>query len=166
MNALHAIGQAVHLRRTQMGFSQAALAKCCGLSRQTISQLEAGTIVDLSVQRVQRVATMLGLSLQMTGIGQRTHAHPPRMSALQKAARTASVSFREPVTAARLRRALTAGADAQVMPYVLALLDDSPVSLLAALAEELGGDADATAEVWRTFRRLAAQAHSRRDLWQ
>jgi len=102
MNVLHEIGQAVHLRRTQMGFTQAALAKRCGLSRQTISQLEAGTINDLSVLRVQRVASTLGLSLQIAGIGQRSHALAPRMSALQKAAQTASVSFREPITPERL----------------------------------------------------------------
>lgn len=88
------------------------------------------------------------------------------MSALQKAAQTASVSFREPLTPTRLRRALTKNADVQALPYLLSLLDDAPVSLLAALAEELGHDADGTAALWQTFRNLAAQVGSRRDLWQ
>lgn len=166
MNALQEIGQAVHVRRTQMGFTQAALAKRCGLSRQTINQLEAGSIADLSVQRVQRVADTLGLTLQVAGIGLRSRTHPPRMSALHKAAQTASVSFREPITPVRLRHAITKGADAQAMPYLLALLDDAPVALLAALAEELGRDADGATAVWKTYRTLAAQVHSRRDLWQ
>lgn len=166
MNALHEIGQAVHARRTQMGLTQASLAKRCGLSRQTICQLEAGSIVDLSVQRVQRVADTLGMSLRMAGNGPCSRVHAPRMSALQKAAQTASVSFREPLTPTRLRRALTKNADVQALPYLLSLLDDAPVSLLAALAEELGHDADGTAALWQTFRNLAAQVGSRRDLWQ
>lgn len=166
MNAMQEIGQAVHARRTQMGITQAVLARRCGLSRQTISQLEAGSIANLSVQRVERVAETLGLSLRVAGIHQRARMRTPQRSALQKAAQTASVSFRAPITPARLRRALTGPANEQALPYLLALLDEAPVSLLAALAEELGGDADATAAIWQTYRSLAGRVSSHRELWQ
>ena len=65
MGALHELGQAVQERRTRMGMTQASLAALSGLSRQTISQLESGSIGDLSLQRAQKLADVLGLALQV-----------------------------------------------------------------------------------------------------
>ena len=88
------------------------------------------------------------------------------MTPLHKAAMTAGVSYREQMAPARLRRVLLRGqVGPEDRPYVHALLDDAPVSLLAALADQLGGSADGSAAVWQSYRALARQVKSRRALW-
>ena len=167
MNTLQEIGMAVRGRRTQMGLTQAALAALSGLSRQTISQLESGSIMDLSLQRTQKLVEVLGLSLQVSSPDPQRATAKPKMTPLGKAARTASVSFREPLTPARLRKVLLSGhASPRDQPYVHALLDDAPTSLLAALAHQLEGDAGSSASVWLNYRMLASQVKSRRELWR
>lgn len=166
MGALHELGKAVQERRTRIGLTQASLAALSGLSRQTISQLESGSIGDLSLQRAQKLADVLGLALQVG----RPHGQGPapkgRMTPLHKAAMTAGVSYRGQIPPARLRRVLLKGQlDPEDGPFVHALLDDAPVSLLAALADQLGGGADGSAAVWQSYRALARQLKSRRALW-
>lgn len=165
MTTILELGKAVQARRSQMGLTQGALAGLSGLSRQTISQLENGTILDLSLGRAEKLANVLGLSLQVAG-----SARPKpvsRRSALGLAAQTASVSYRSAVTPATLRRVLVTGKLAAVdAPYVHALLDEAPASLLASVAEQLAGEAGDSAAVWKNYRRLAQQVKSRRDLWK
>jgi transcriptional regulator with XRE-family HTH domain len=167
MGALRELGQAVHKRRTQMGLTQASLAALAGLSRQTISQLESGSIGDLSLQRAQGLADVLGLALQVGRVDAPLSPTKSRLTPLDKASRTAAVSYRGQITPARLRRVLTRGqllpADA---PYVHALLDDAPMSLLAALAEQLGGVGDGSAAIWQSYRSLARQVKSKRAVWR
>lgn len=167
MTALRELGHAVQARRTQMGLTQGAVAALTGLSRQTISQLENGTITDLSLQRAERLAAVLGLSLQVARPHPARRSAAPRLTPLGRAARTASVSYRTPIAPARLRRVLVKGEAAPAdAPYVHALLDQAPTSLLASVAEQLQGDTGGSTAVWKNFRKLAHQVKSRRDLWQ
>lgn len=167
MNALLELGQAVQARRTQMGLTQGALATLAGLSRQTVSQLENGTIKDLSLQRAERLAGVLGLSLQVAQPHGARRGAAPRLTPLGRAARTASVSYRTPIAPARLRKVLVKGEAAPAdVPYLHALLDEAPTSLLASVAEQLQDDAGSSTVVWSNFRKLAHQVKSRRDLWK
>ena len=66
----------------------------------------------------------------------------------------------------RLKRVLLSGKfDMDDAPYVHALLDEAPVSLLASLAEQLQPYSDSQ-PVWTQFRKLAHDLRSKRDLWQ
>lgn len=57
------LSQAVKRARLRLGFTQQALALACGLSRQTVAQVEAGTFSDLGVRKLQRMLSVLGLAL-------------------------------------------------------------------------------------------------------
>jgi len=59
------LGGSVRTARTRAGLTQAALAVACGLSRQTIAQLESGTFADLGIRKVERVLAFLGLRLKV-----------------------------------------------------------------------------------------------------
>ena len=58
---------AVKRERTRLGLTQQALALACGLSRQTVAQVEAGTFSDLGVRKVERMLAALDLSLAVSG---------------------------------------------------------------------------------------------------
>lgn len=90
---LYEVGKAVHVRRLALGLTQLRLARLAGLSRQTVQQLEAGTITDLSFRRVVKLLGVLGLSFA-----------PPTIEAREKkrglwmAAKSASVSYKGELT--------------------------------------------------------------------
>ena len=130
MTTLHELGNAVHARRSEMGLTQARVARLSGLTRQTVNQVENGTVVDLSLNRASRLAEVLGLSLAVRD--PRMHAADKpgvRSTALVRAARTASVSYRQAMAPTQLRKILMAGIVApDDAPYLHALLDDAPIS--------------------------------------
>ena len=102
MTTLHELGNAVHARRSEMGLTQARVARLSGLTRQTVNQVENGTVVDLSLNRASRLAEVLGLSLAVRD--PRIHAADKpgaRSTALARAARTASVSYRQAMAPAQ-----------------------------------------------------------------
>lgn len=167
MSVILELGSAVKARRHEIGLSQTALARLSGLSRQTISELENGSIKDLSLKRAERLASVLGLNLQLAGGTASARRKVHRMPPLSRAARTASVSYRKNMAPARLRNVLVKGESARAdIPYVHALLDDAPVSLLASVAEQLQDEPEGTARIWRNYRKLARQVKSSRDLWK
>lgn len=49
--------------RARLALTQRSLALACGLSRQTVAQVEAGTFSDLGVRKLERMLSVLGLSL-------------------------------------------------------------------------------------------------------
>lgn len=152
-----------------MGLTQTTLAKLSGLSRATVNQLENGTINDLSLTRAAKLLGVLGLSVTVAA----PHPKRPRnknakSSALDLAARTASVSYRVAMSASQLREVLTTGAmPASFRPHVHTLLEEAPVSLLASVVEELHLELGVErTQVWKKMRELARQLKSSRELWQ
>jgi len=169
MAPLHDLGKAIHVRRFEMGLTQASLARLSGLTRQTINQVENGTVKDLSLNRAEKLTGVLGLSLHVEQPHERQAIKlGTRMSALTRAAQTASVSYRKPLAPSRLRKVLVDGdAPLGYTPYLHALLDEAPTSLLASLAEQLHRESAMSREdLWKNFRKLAQQVKSRRDIWQ
>jgi transcriptional regulator with XRE-family HTH domain len=163
------LSKAVHVRRSEIGLTQSDLAKLSGLSRQTINQVENGTVKDLSLNRAEKLAGVLGLSLHV----EQPHAKQSvrsgaRISPLARAAHTASVSYRNTLAPAQLRRMLVDGnASPGYAPHLHALLDEAPVSLLASLVEQLHQESAIDREtLWKNFRSLARGLKSKRDLWQ
>lgn len=169
MSAIFELGTAVHVRRSDMGLTQATLAKLSGLSRATVNQVEKGTIKDLSITRAAKLLDALGLSVVISAPRPKSRTTEAKKSlALDIAARTASVSFKEPITASQVRQALISGVVFQGhIPHVYTLLDEAPVSLLASVVEQLHVEERIDrAQVWKRLHDLARRLKSRRELWQ
>lgn len=168
MSAIQELGSSVRTRRSDMGLTQTTLAKLSGLSRATVNQVENGTINDLSLTRASRLLGVLGLSMTVTTPRPRhLNNRDAKSSALDLAARTAGVSYRVAMSADQLRDSLSTGVvPPEFMPHVHTLLEEAPVSLLAAVVEELHEElgVDRT-QVWKRMRTLAHQFKSSRELW-
>ncbi len=151
-----------------MGLSQARVAALSGLSRQTVNQIETCAAPDLGLNKAERLASVLGLTLRVDAGQPKFDRPPPKMTPLARAAATASVSYRTRLAAAALKRILASGeVPEKYIPHVHALLDDAPVSLLGTLAEQLSDEADISREaVWKNYRSLARQVKSRREMWE
>ena len=166
MNDLTWIGATVSLRRTELGLSQAALAALAGLSRATVNALERGTMADLSVGRLGRLLQVLGTQLQLA-----PHVARPGLAAnraaLKTAAQTASVSYREALSAAALAGALASGElPARYLAHISTLLDEAPVAVVVAAVEaaaQLAGTPPA--RVWNHLGAWARQLKSPRKDW-
>jgi transcriptional regulator with XRE-family HTH domain len=167
MSTLNEFGLNLRTRRSEMGLSQARVAAMSGLSRQTINQLEAGSAPDLGINKVERLASSLGLALRVdTGCPQR--AVFGTMPPLTRAAATASVSYKTSLSAAQLEQILVTGQVPQrYAPHLYVVLDEAPVSLLAAVVEQIASQAHIERDhIWTNLRHLARQLKSGRDLWQ
>jgi len=164
MDALFELGCAVRERRQDMGITQATLARLSGLSRTTVNQLENATAKELGISRAQRVMGALGLSVVITGARASARSATP---ALLKAARAASVSYREVMDAQTLAASLSGGAvPARFMPHVRSLLEEASVALLAEVVEDLHARRGTPrADVWRRMRQLAQEFKVSREVW-
>ena len=165
------LSTAVRIRRSDMGLTQMALATLSGLSRATVNQVEKGTIKDLSLTMAARLLEALGLSVAIATPRQRPASREPekeKSEALDIAARTASVSYKMPVSATHLREAFNSGTPApEFHPHVYALLDEASVSLLASVVEQLHREEGVErAQVWKRMRELAHRLKSSREIWR
>src|SRR5687767_4823944 len=91
-----------------------------------------------------------------------------RMTPLTRAAATASVSYKNRIPPATMKRILATGKSSEkYIPHVSSLLDDAHVSLLGALAEQRHEEENISREtVWNNYRSLARQVKSRRPIWE
>ncbi len=163
MPILNEFSAAVKRQRQDMGLSQERLAHLAGLSRATINALETGNIANLSLTRAERLANLLGFGIGITGI--RGARGAP--SALETAARTASVSFGEPMPPETLRSTILKGVIApSYLPHLRALLDEAPVGLLSAIADQIERENEVPRkETWKKLRQLAVVLACTRDIW-
>ena len=160
---IYEVGKAVRIRRLILGLTQLRLAKLAGLSRQTVQQLEAGTIADLSFGRVVNLLGVLGLSFT-----------PPTTKAREKkrglwmAAKNASVSYKGELTSEQLQRALASGrVPANHTSQLLHFLDETPLQMVVMAVEETAHLATVPpVRIWACVAQLARQLESKRsDLW-
>ena len=169
MSMLMELGQAVRQRRVDLGISQAALARLAGLSRATINQVENGRLKDLSLTRTRRILDVLGLGLTIEPAHPRAPSASPAQPtpALVRAARSASVSYREALSPDELQKALV-GDDlpAGRAPHLRALLDEVPMPVLGQLVEQVHHASGLTrSALWSRMRELARQLHASREVW-
>ncbi len=167
MYAAHELSQAVRTRRLEIGLSQKVLAKIAGLSRTTISQVEGGTLKDLSLTRTAALLEAIGLTLSITPAHPRRPLTASGYKPLELAARSASVSYARPLPPAVLGEVLASGAvESAFVPHLATLLEEAPVSLLAKVVEQVHAEAELPREaVWANMRRLAMRFKIARDLW-
>ena len=167
MNTLVEFGQALKTRRAEIGLTQTQVATLSGLSRQTVSQLETGAAPDLGINKVDKLASALGLALRLD-LNIATTKRRPRVAALQRAARSGNVSYRSTLTEGQLKKILMKGhAPSHLEPHVHAILVDAPASLLASVADQVHQETGLDRkDVWSNYKRLAEQVKSKRDLWK
>lgn len=168
MSPLLELSTAVRTRRADMGLTQTALAKLSGLSRATVNQVESATIKDLSLTRVSKLLSVLGLSVTVSAPRPKKHSRSiAKTPALELAARTASVSYRTSIDAVELREALIQGiVPSQFRPHIGTLLEEASVVLLAAVVEQLHVEEGAErTQIWKKMRELAQEIKSARELW-
>lgn len=168
MSVILELSSAVRTRRSDMGLTQTTLAKLSGLSRATVNQVENGTINDLSLTRTAKLLGVLGLSVTVAAPRPKSLQNKgAKSSALDLAARTASVSYRVAMHASQLRDVLTTErVPAGFWPHVHTLLEEAPVSLLASVVEELHLELGIErTQVWKKMRELARRRMSSRELW-
>lgn len=160
MSLLLQLSPLVRQRRIEMGLTQVALASLCGLSRSTINQLENGSLKDISVRRLQLVGDALGINVFGA-----PHARASRKSSDSAvAARSASVSYKRSLPPAVLVKTLATGqAPDAFVAHIATLLDELPMSLLAAVVEEVSKKKSLDRKtVWSSVRKLATDLHSNR----
>ncbi|MGK5055500.1 helix-turn-helix domain-containing protein [Janthinobacterium sp. LB2P49] len=161
---LYEVGKAVRIRRLALGLTQLRLARLAGLSRQTVQQLEAGTIADLSFGRVVNLLGVLGLSFA-----------PPTIKAREKkrglwmAAKNASVSYRSELPIDQLQQALATGqVPTNHQSQLMHFLDETPLQVVVMAVEETAHlEAVPPARIWACITQLDRQLGSvRSNLWR
>lgn len=146
-----------------MGLSQEAAAALAGLSRVTVNQLENGTLHNLSSTRIEQLANEFGFAIGLVGT-----RRPPGKSALEAAARVASVPYANELPVAVLAQSIRDGAVAPAyVPHLRTLLQEAPVAILADVVDELEREQEAPRrETWKRMRILAHALRCDRRLWQ
>jgi transcriptional regulator with XRE-family HTH domain len=154
------IGQRIRVRREVLGLSQDRLAKLGGLSRVTINHLETGNIVDLGVTKLLNLLDLLGLTLSAA-------TKPETKSGLRMASRTASVSYKNLLSASDLSRAMADGTlTVAIVPHIATLLDEAPLSIIVSAVEEASAQQHvAPKKIWRNLIHWAHALQSTRKVW-
>lgn len=167
MYAAPEISALVRTRRTDMGISQTALSRLSGLSRATVNQVEKGTIKDLSLTRTAKLLEVLGLSLSFSPARPRQQPLVPKLTAIERATKSANVSYSRAMHPDMLKSAIRTGvATKDFEPHINSVLEDASVALLAEMVEEVhSSDALPHQLLWSNMRSLAMALHSRRELW-
>jgi len=162
-----AIGLAARTRRSDMGLTRERVADLCGLSPTKLEQLENGSIGALDWAHAVRLLSVLGLSVHVSDPRSTRRQREGGTPALEVAARSASTSYREVLSAEDLRTAiLTTMYPKNLGPYVRTFLEEASVSLMADVVEQLHHETSITrAELWRRIRGMAGAAHTARDMW-
>ena len=129
---LHKLAPLIRQKRSALGLSQAQLATLAGLSRATINDLETSKTTELGIAKLEKLLALLGCTL--TPLPTEPSPNTPRKQPsdpLRLAAQTASVSYREALSAPALEESLVSGIVAPLYRAHLAtLINEAPAPLL------------------------------------
>ncbi|CAN7744827.1 helix-turn-helix transcriptional regulator [Variovorax sp. LjRoot84] len=164
MPILNELATLVKRQRAEMGLTQERLAELAGLSRVTINQLETGKIGNLSLINAEQLANVVGYGLGVIGVRK---AKDDVSQALEIAAKTASVSYTDPIPPETLRLAILHGVVApNYIPQLRVLLDEAPVGVLSDITRQLEReDGVRPRSTWQKMRQLAAALGCTRGIW-
>lgn len=158
---LQDLGRAVRQARLARGLTQAQVAKAAGLSRNTLNRLEAGVFPDLGVRKAQAILEQLGMALSVVPA---TTGGKPDFTAMASA--SASVSFRERLTAQELLHALRTGKPTPGKEaHFIVLLEEAPPELLQGLAAQVRAPGR-PGSVAKNLRKIARQIGITSDAWR
>lgn len=158
---LREIGLQVANRRVALGLTQDRLAKLSNLSRSTILHLENGTLKDLGAAKLLALLELLGIDVSMQGRHKKQYA-------LEAAGQTASVSYKNKLTASQLAKSLVSGKIPEpIFPYIASLLDEAPLPLIILAVEEAAKASNISPKsIWKNIDRWAHEMHSPRVAWR
>ncbi len=158
---LREIGLQVANRRVALGLTQDRLAKLSNLSRSTILHLENGTLKDLGAAKLLALLGLLGIDVLMQGRHKKQYA-------LEAAGQTASVSYKNKLTASQLAKSLVSGKIPEpIFPYIASLLDEAPLPLIVLAVEEAAKASNISPKsIWKNIDRWAHEMHSPRVAWR
>lgn len=160
---IRTVGKEIRGRREAIGITQDRLAKLAHLSRQTVQRLEAGTIKDLSFQRVASLLAVLGLSFDRVSLDA-----PKKKRGLWMAAKTSSISYIGDLTEEMLEQILATGkTPIGYEAHIGHLLDEAPVGIVVMAVEEAARhEHRPPAEIWLNVAKLAKMhSNERMELW-
>jgi transcriptional regulator with XRE-family HTH domain len=165
MPILHELAANVKKKRSEMGLSQERLAELAGLSHDTINALESGRLDNLSLTRAERLANTLGYGLGVTGTRTKDDGDA---SALETASMSSSISYGEPIPPEVLRHSLLTGAiPPKHIAQLRALLDESPLTVLSGVAEQIEQENMVRRKsTWARMRQLAVALACSRPIWR
>ncbi|MEI7571141.1 MAG: helix-turn-helix domain-containing protein [Alcaligenaceae bacterium] len=157
---LFEIGALVQSRREQLGLTQHQLTRLAGLSRETVSQLEEGTLKELGVNKLLILFDLLGLDLASGQPKQLRHA-------LHMASQSASVSYKTVMQPKELQTALVSGvAPVSLIAHIATFLDEAPFALLVAAVQEAAQRGRVSMNlIWRHLEQWAIEFQSPRSVW-
>lgn len=166
MPILSELSNTVKLQRSEMGLSQERLAELAGLSHATIIELETGKLTNLSLTSAERLVNTLGFGLGVTG-ARKAKSDRDAVGALETAARSGSISYRDTIPTETLRHALVIGlVPPTYAPQLRALLDEAPWSVLSAAVAQIEAENDVPREeTWQRMRQLATAMACTRGIW-
>lgn len=152
------LGALLRQARSDSGLSQSDVARLTGLSRQTINYAERGH-VGLGADSLLAVMGLLGIRVQHSSNDDR---------ALRLLAQTASVSYRESLSASILLKVLRDGVlPDRWLPHVATLLDEAPDSLLLRGIREVARKSGRPPqEIWSNAQTLAELTASTHPRWR
>ena len=158
---LREIGLQVANRRVVLGLTQERLARLSNLSRSTILHLENGTLKDLGAAKLLALLGLLGIDVSMQGRHKKQYA-------LEAAGQTASVSYKNKLTAPQLAKSLVSGKIPEpIFPYIASLLDEAPLPLIVLAVEEAAKASNISPKsIWKNIDRWAHEMHSPRVAWR
>jgi transcriptional regulator with XRE-family HTH domain len=160
---IQTLGKEIQSRRQATGLTQLRLAKLANLSRQTVQRLEAGTIKDLSFQRIANLLGVLGLKFDSPSLASREQKR-----GLWMAAKTSSVSYRNELSVEQLRHALVSGeVPSGFESHMRHFLDEAPIPVVVMAVEEAAELEMVSATViWSCVAKLANKLDAaRKELW-
>lgn len=160
---LFTLGKKIRSRREEIGLTQGRLAKFADLSRQTVQRLEAGTIQDLSFQRISALLTVLGLSFEVPTTNARL-----RKKGLWMAAKTSSVSYKGELSSDMLERALATGTvPLGFESHIAHFLDEAAIEVVVMAVEETAQiESIPPAAIWAHIKEMARLLGGyRKELW-
>jgi transcriptional regulator with XRE-family HTH domain len=152
------MGAKIREKRREIGLGQEQLAKLAGLSRVTINQLENGALDDLGYAKLMSILGILGLDCETTTAN-------GLKNALTIAARTASTSYKDTLSAVTLARILRTGeAPLKYQPHLMVLLDETPLAIVVGAVKEASGSVPAK-EIMRHLANWAKEWKTNRQAW-
>jgi transcriptional regulator with XRE-family HTH domain len=69
MTRLTELGKAVFHRRKALGLSQSDVAKCSGITRESLLRFERGQVAEFGSRKLLAILTVLGLEITFTEAG-------------------------------------------------------------------------------------------------
>jgi transcriptional regulator with XRE-family HTH domain len=133
------LGARIRQARKARGTTQSALAERSGISRETLVQLESGSLKDLGIAKIFRLLAVVGLDVVIL---ETSTAASTDYVAL--AATAASTGFREPLAGEELVRSLLTGKlPARKAPHLRRLLEDTPARVVRGLVVQVSAWAKA-----------------------